>query len=128
MRQSRIKRGCLNSFTHRAVCDGNRAVCEIFRAVRERANSVLDSQKFYGGHLIYVKSISDGILVLTAQAQVVGTSKWTLLGGGGTGKGADFVYPLAGDSPVQLLVRVRLKKNNADYGQPSEPSLVTVNP
>ncbi len=61
-------------------------------------------------------------------AQVVGTTTWTLLGGGATGKGADFVYPIANDAPVQLLVRVHLKKSNADYGQPSEPSLVTVNP
>jgi hypothetical protein len=62
------------------------------------------------------------------EAQVVGTSKWALLGGGATGKSADFVYPITNDAPVQLLVRVRLKKANADYGEPSEPALVTVNP
>jgi len=61
-------------------------------------------------------------------AQVVGTTTWTLLGGGATGKGADFVYPITNDAPVQLLVRVHLKKSNADYGEPSEPALVTVNP
>ncbi|MEO6050991.1 MAG: hypothetical protein ABIP78_06630 [Pyrinomonadaceae bacterium] len=92
-------------------------------AVREWVHAVHAAPS--GGVLIAGRGDSTSWVV---SAQVVGANAWTMLGGGATGKGADFVYPIANDSPVELLVRVHLKKNNADYGHPSEPSMVTVNP
>ncbi|MBK8302150.1 MAG: hypothetical protein WBC19_15525 [Pyrinomonadaceae bacterium] len=47
----------------------------------------------------------------------------------GTGKALDVVYsPTTPGNPVQLEVYVQLRKNNANYGEPSEIGLVTVNP
>ena len=45
------------------------------------------------------------------------------------GKSADITVPLTtpGDAE-QIQVRVQLRKNNADYGQVSEPAYVTLNP
>ena len=72
-----------------------------------------------------------------------GSDQWELLvrpvGGGGawtsmgsrTTKSGDFTYnpgPTAGYNPVQLEVRVQLKKNDANYGPPSAIHQVTVNP
>jgi hypothetical protein len=59
----------------------------------------------------------------------VGTTNWTIAGTG-TGKSADITYAPGGatDEPVQLQVRVQLRKSNANYGQPSAIVLVTVNP
>jgi len=46
-----------------------------------------------------------------------------------SGKSADITITLTtpGDAE-QIQVRVQLRKSNADYGQPSEPAYVTVNP
>jgi hypothetical protein len=47
----------------------------------------------------------------------------------GTGKSIDITYnPGTGTDPVQLEVYVQLRRNNANYGQPSEIGLVTANP
>ena len=47
----------------------------------------------------------------------------------GTGKALDITYsPTTPGSPVQLQVYVQLRKNNENYGQPSEIGLATVNP
>lgn len=47
----------------------------------------------------------------------------------GTGKALDVVYsPATPGDPVQLQVYVQLRKSNANYGEPSEIGLVTVNP
>ncbi len=47
----------------------------------------------------------------------------------GTGKAIDIIYsPATPGDPVQLQVYVQLRKNNANYGEPSEIGLVTVNP
>lgn len=47
----------------------------------------------------------------------------------GTGKALDVVYsPATSGDPVQLQVYVQLRKSNANYGEPSEIGLVTVNP
>lgn len=47
----------------------------------------------------------------------------------GTGKSIDITYsPTDPEKPVQLEVYVQLRKNNENYGQPSEINLVTVNP
>ncbi len=47
----------------------------------------------------------------------------------GTGKALDVTYsPTTPGEPVQLEVYVQLRKNNANYGEPSEIGLVTVNP
>ena len=61
--------------------------------------------------------------------QPVGTTGWTVAGSG-TGKSADITYSPGGETnePVQLQVRVQLRKSNANYGQPSAIVLVTVNP
>jgi hypothetical protein len=57
-----------------------------------------------------------------------GTSEWQLLDTA-TGRSADFVYPKGDASgPVQLEVYVQLRRNNQNYGQPSDIGLVTVNP
>ena len=54
--------------------------------------------------------------------------QWTLQGAY-TGKSADIDVPLTtpGDAE-QIQVRVQLRKSNADYGQPSDPTYVTLNP
>ena len=60
----------------------------------------------------------------------VGGGAWTSMGSRTT-KSGDFTYnpgPTAGDNPVQLEVRVQLKKNDANYGPPSAIHQVTVNP
>jgi hypothetical protein len=46
-----------------------------------------------------------------------------------SGKSADIhiTSSVAGDAE-QIQVRIQLRKNNADYGQPSDPAYVTVNP
>lgn len=47
----------------------------------------------------------------------------------GTGKALDITYsPATPGESVQLQVYVQLRKNNENYGQPSEIGLVTVNP
>lgn len=47
----------------------------------------------------------------------------------GTGKALDVIYsPATPGDPVQLQAYVQLRKNNANYGEPSEIGLVTVNP
>ena len=60
-----------------------------------------------------------------------GSNSWTVLGYG-TGKSKDFTYnpgtAAADDVPVQLSVRVQLKKNDANFGDPSAIVLATVNP
>jgi hypothetical protein len=46
-----------------------------------------------------------------------------------TGKSIDVtVTPASAGEPEQMQVRVQLKKNNANYGQPSDIAYVTVNP
>ena len=46
-----------------------------------------------------------------------------------SGKSIDVtIEPTAQGKPEQIQVRVQLKKNNADYGQPSDAVYVTVNP
>lgn len=53
---------------------------------------------------------------------------WTKLGSA-EGKSADFtVVPSTPGDAEQLQVRVQLRKSNADYGEPSDPAYVTVNP
>jgi len=62
--------------------------------------------------------------------QPVGSSTWTTAGSA-TGKSSDFTYnpgPTAGDNPIQLRVMVQLKKNNANYADPSQQVVITVNP
>ncbi len=57
-----------------------------------------------------------------------GTSEWHLLDTA-TGRSADFTYsPVDASGPVQLEVYVQLRRNNQNYGQPSDIGLVTVNP
>lgn len=47
-----------------------------------------------------------------------------------TGKSADITYTPGGEvpGPVQLEVYIQLRRNNANYGQPSPTKYVTVNP
>lgn len=46
-----------------------------------------------------------------------------------SGKSADItVTPTTPDEAEQIQVYVQLRKSNADYGQPSDPAYVTVNP
>jgi hypothetical protein len=57
-----------------------------------------------------------------------GASDWRLAATA-TGKSVDYTYdPGETTGPVQLQVYIQLRKNNANYGQPSEIGLVTVNP
>jgi len=60
-------------------------------------------------------------------AAEVGSSDWKVLGTF-TGKSGDVTWPDGTDKPVQLQVYVQLRKNNANYGQPSDIVLTTVNP
>lgn len=62
--------------------------------------------------------------------QPVGSSTWTVVGSA-TGKAQDFTYvPSPGEAgkPVQIRVMVQLKKSNANYGNPSQQVMITVNP
>jgi hypothetical protein len=62
--------------------------------------------------------------------QPVGSSTWKS-NGFATGKSSDFTYnpgSAASDAPVQLRVMVQLKKNNENYGDPSDIVMATVNP
>ena len=60
-------------------------------------------------------------------AAVVGTANWQAVATA-TGKSTDVTYSGGSGQPVQLQVRVQLRKNNADYGQMSDIALATVNP
>lgn len=63
-----------------------------------------------------------------AQIQRAGGGKWETVKSG-TGKSINVVIePTAEGKPEQLLVRVQLRKNDANYGVPSDPTYVTVNP
>lgn len=57
------------------------------------------------------------------------TSEYQQLGSY-TGKSADITYNPGGEVPgsVQCEVYVQLRRNNENYGQPSDPAFVTVNP
>lgn len=57
-----------------------------------------------------------------------GAANWVKLGSA-EGKSSDFtITPTTPGDAEQFQVRVQLRKNNADYGQPSDPTFVTVNP
>jgi hypothetical protein len=57
-----------------------------------------------------------------------GSETWQTIGSA-TGKSADFtITPTTPGAAEQIEVRVILKKNNAAYGQPSNPTYVTLNP
>ena len=58
-----------------------------------------------------------------------GLESFSLLGTA-TGKSADLTYNPGGEAPapVALQVYVQLRRSNANYGQPSDIALVTVNP
>lgn len=59
-----------------------------------------------------------------------GTTKWQKIESG-TGKSINVIVtpePDEAGKSIQLQTRVQLRKNNADYGQISEPVFVTVNP
>jgi hypothetical protein len=62
--------------------------------------------------------------VLTAP---VGSNTWTSRGTY-TGHSIQLTETITDDKPIQLQARVRLLKNNEYYGQPSEISIVTINP
>lgn len=65
-----------------------------------------------------------------ATATVVSTGAKTIVGTA-TGKSANFKYqPTAAQAgqPVQILIEIQLRKNNADYGKPSAEERITVNP
>lgn len=59
----------------------------------------------------------------------VGLTEWQLAATA-TGKSVDITYTPGGESPgpAQLQIRVQLRKNNANYGNPSLIAEVTVNP
>lgn len=60
----------------------------------------------------------------------VGVNNWQTLATA-TGKSIDVVYsptPEQAGKPVQLQVRIQLRKQNANYGQPSQIEQVTINP
>ena len=57
-----------------------------------------------------------------------GTANWTFLITA-TGKSVDVHFdPLAPGDPEQMQIRVQLKKNNQNYGEPSDPVYLTINP
>ena len=57
-----------------------------------------------------------------------GAANWTSAGRF-TGKAADItVQPTTAGEPEQMQVRIQLRKNNQNYGQPSDVVYVTVNP
>lgn len=56
------------------------------------------------------------------------SGKWEVVKSG-TGKSVNVtITPTEEDKPEQILVRVQLKKGNENYGMPSDPIYVTVNP
>ncbi|MBK8467461.1 MAG: hypothetical protein IPL32_16720 [Chloracidobacterium sp.] len=57
----------------------------------------------------------------------VGTTNW-IVAGTFTGKSGDITVPNTTGKPIQLQVRIQLRKGNANYGQPSAIILTTVNP
>lgn len=59
--------------------------------------------------------------------QPVGEAGWTIAGSG-TGKAIDIVHPGTTGKPIQLQVRVQLRRKNENYGNPSDIGQVTVNP
>lgn len=60
--------------------------------------------------------------------QRAGSGKWEFVQSG-TGKvGTIKVTPTENGKAEQILVRVQLRKSNADYGVPSDPAYVTINP
>lgn len=62
------------------------------------------------------------------EIQRKGSSTWEQVATA-TGKTADVTVTLTTPgTPEQILVRVLLKRNNEYYGQPSDPTYVTVNP
>ncbi|HEX8371026.1 MAG TPA: hypothetical protein VF604_20950 [Pyrinomonadaceae bacterium] len=57
-----------------------------------------------------------------------GSEKWVAVKSG-TGKSINVIIePTAEGQPEQLQIRVQLKRKNENYGQPSDPVYVTVNP
>lgn len=72
------------------------------------------------------RQAADAWQVMVAPA---GTVNWQIVTTA-TGKSTDVTYSPGGETPapVQLQVRVQLRRNNADYGEVSDISLVTVNP
>jgi hypothetical protein len=56
-----------------------------------------------------------------------GTEDW-LLAATATGKSVDVTYVATESGPATLEVYIQLRKGNANYGQPSDIALVTVNP
>ena len=57
-----------------------------------------------------------------------GTAGWVEVATA-TGKSLDVhLTPQVPGEPEQLQVRIQLRKNNQDYGQPSDPAYVTINP
>jgi hypothetical protein len=62
------------------------------------------------------------------QARRKGSEVWKTVKSA-TGKTANVIIePTAPGQPEQLQIRVQLKRKNANYGQPSDPVYVTVNP
>lgn len=62
------------------------------------------------------------------QIQRAGTTKWETVKNG-TGKAVNVVIePTEPGKAEQILVRIQLKKANENYGMPSNPVYVTVNP
>ncbi|HEX9961899.1 MAG TPA: hypothetical protein VGB00_13275 [Pyrinomonadaceae bacterium] len=62
------------------------------------------------------------------QARRKGSETWTVVKSA-TGKSVNVtVAPTAPGQPEQMQVRVQLKRKNENYGQPSDPAYVTVNP
>lgn len=93
------------------------------KAVIEAASSAATGYGF--GLLVSGRGESD---MWEAQYRRKGSETWNTLGSA-TGKSADFtITPTTPGTPEQIEVRVILKKNNAVYGQPSDPTYVTLNP
>lgn len=63
------------------------------------------------------------------QATEAGLQNWQVIATA-TGKSADIHWTPKGEvpSPVALLVRLQLRKNNQDYGEVSQVAQVTVTP
>lgn len=61
------------------------------------------------------------------KARAVGSTTWTTLGTY-TGRSGDATWPAVSEQPVQIEVRVQLRKDNADYGLMSDVKIVTLNP
>lgn len=57
-----------------------------------------------------------------------GSANWENVGSF-TGKSADItITPTVPGDAEQIQIRIQLKKSNANYGQPSDPTYVTINP